>query len=511
MTRPPWSGWIWAAYPPLLAISAGIATAFTPVSENDLYLHALLGKDLIENGRNTGDPGWIYGNPANIETWENTTPANSLAYFLFDKFGVEGYAALHVLTVSFFVLAFAWALGKITARGVKTPGAARVAALVLTLITFGIVPYLGQRPQTLALFAMIPIAVWTVRIVTAGKLGPPRSGLLLVLLTWALTWFHGSSALIILVLFTAWAAWAFSRIFAPRRIKENLAPALLAWIVLAALATLATPAGIRTWTRSLDLVESLDGFVDEWSPPTLTTVTLWAVIALLALWAWGIWGILRKTHQVSPSMVSEALLLAALLTAGAGQARILLLVTPIIALLAARRASLTVQTAQRTRNQEDWPPTWETWRPMNPMPLVFFVLAAIFLIASYAAAAATWHPQRTPQGIWTEISQEPGQRKLLVGYEFGAQALYFTPQNKIKVSADPRLDLYSIADLNLQARILNGYPNWEALLTEHYPDTTDILAKRDSPLVQKVEGTEWTVSATGGDFVLLTREGIGTQ
>ena len=488
MTKTLWSGWVWAAATPLLALGSAIATALAPLSENDLYLHVLLGQEILANNRTTGNPNWVF--TATNETWNTTTPLIEILYAHIDNLGAPAWAALHVLAAIAYVLLVAWGLAKTLPRTL-TPGPARIATLTLTFLSIGMIGYLGQRPQTLAILALIPISVWTVRIIHTGKLGTPKTGILLTLLIWAWTWLHGSSLAALAFLAFAYLAYTLANTRNLTQLKNTLSTP--AWLALAALATLLTPAGTETWTRSLNLINTLNGLVDEWSPPTILTITWWTSLTFLALW---IWGFLKTCTENKRNITAEIITLLLLFLTTYNQTRLLLLALTPIAFIASYRA------AQALVETRTYP--WETWNPKNKKTLAILTGVALLFVTVYASTTATWHQERTPITIWNALNEQPGTRNLIVNYEYGSQALYYTEPGKIAVSSDARLDLYSTQQLNDQQAILDGAPNWRTLLN-NYPTATDILAKTDSPLITLATAQGWTVTAQEGNFTLLSK------
>lgn len=501
--------WVWAFVPWLLAVAAAGGTALSQIAENDLSLHVLLGRDILTRGRLTGDPTWLFGSQSSgpLASWRTTTPAAEVLFAWIDSIGAaRAFAVVTTLCVIVFVLGSAWALGQVAARSRRSPGAARSASLALLLLCIGVVPQMGARPQTVAFVLVLPFAVWAVRLLATGSIARPGrphalAGLTLVTLAWAWACLHGSVVVAIGALGIALAIYALARLGARvplARVLGGVVPSGL-WIVAAGLATLATPAGLATWTRGYAVSRELTGLIPEWSPLTTSDLHGWTLAGLLMLWLWGAYA-WRKTCRLPwRSLLPEAAFLTVLLVLCWPHSRTVLLVLPIVALVAGRRAGLAARAVL--------PRAWETlpagarWRRGLPS-LLAGVLAAECVLAAVMGA---WAPGRTPESLWRALADEPGQRRVVVWCEFGAQALYFTPEGKVQVASDGRMDRFSADYLARLYSLMHGGDEWQATMAVDYPDATDIVVHKSMETVANFTEAGWRVTATDGDFVLLSR------
>jgi hypothetical protein len=122
---------------PVLSAALLLFLVTGPLKDVDIYWHILLGQDILENGRFTGDPAWVaFGNP----DWVTTQPLSEiLMAWAHQLAGWPGIAAMANVGFAATVTIIVWQLHRV-------PGWLPAQAIMATGLAVAVATDLQERP-----------------------------------------------------------------------------------------------------------------------------------------------------------------------------------------------------------------------------------------------------------------------------------------------------------------------------------------------------------------------------
>lgn len=310
----------WLAGSGLIALSFALFSG--PVFDTDFWWHIASGRWMVEHRTlPTTDPLGVY---ASVNYWARTILQGQwlgqvLLFGIFDRFGAVGVQCLRIVTLG---LALTLVARRLAATSAGWPSR-WLATLAVGVVLAG---FAAERPQ---LFALLFFSL-LVALLEARRQRPRLAGLILSLLVlW--TNVHQSVVLgaVVAALWIgidAWSGW--------RAGQRRHAVLLLGVAVLAMLAPLATPNGLRgieyiVWQE----FEPAKARISEYASPFLLTDQVLASPPLLLYFAFLpllVAALLRVVRQQPPAAIVPACLLLASLFAYRYTPFVILLATPLV-------------------------------------------------------------------------------------------------------------------------------------------------------------------------------------
>lgn len=455
--------------PWLVLVAITVATvclaSVESLSDVDLYWHVLMGQDIAEHGRFTGDPGWTFA-PAD-PTWATTQWASEmLMAWLHDVAGWGGLTALRVAAAGATLTILAGAL-------LRGGGPAWTRAAVFTIVGLAVAADIEERPAALSFVLLAVVGMWASRVLSTGRW--PRWWLPIVL-TWVWANLHGYW----LLLPAAFGLLVLLRLIAKEPVRHLRAPAAVtaACVVVGAL----TPAGIGGVLAPLRVSSAAGALIEEWGRTSLASGVAWAGLALLTVIVVG-WA-----RNRAPAPMAELLWVAAwtgfALLAYRNVLPAMLLLAPIAARVLARAF-----------------PNESRTRPGSRLSLaVAAVVLATGLIGGGARLVLEPRlPDWTPTTAYAALNDGEHHR-VLVAYNLSGQTLALTG-DRVQVALDGRTDRYGADFLRRYQGLMALHPGWQNTLRDLQP--TDALLDRRAPLHDALVRLGWRATAEDGPTVLL--------
>lgn len=485
--------WIWEGVGALLITASALSALLRPVSENDLFLHVLMGRDILANGRLTGDPVWTYG-PANSDwTMYVHWPSQVLMAGGYDIVGVGFFAALHIVLIAAFFLLLALVLRRLVPSA-ESVSEARIAAAALAVAALSVIPFMGPRANAFGAVFGVLLGLWVVRVLRSGSLGP--RWWIVPLATWIWVLLHGSALLVAPTLVLAGAIWW---VVHPGRFSRSrlLTMARLACVVaLSAVAPLLTPLGLDAWVSASRLRDHASGWIVEWSALSLRSPETYGLLAIFGIAV--LVSICQCRRGDGRAAIGNLLFTIAVTGLIAMAQRNYLILLPVLVVVTSA-AALTLEIPGRPR-------TWETVKAHVSRRQLFAGTVMASLLLAFAAGAiarldTSAFPVRVLQGL--QQDHPDGGRRVFSPMYVGSQIPFFAPGNR--AAFDARVDRYGAQDLQESAfAIYVGRPDWQNWLSTRYPGTTDLLLPSLSPLAAEARSSGWAVTHEADGWVLLT-------
>lgn len=498
-----------------LALVVRSVTFVTDISENDVFLHTLMGQWILNGGAITGNPNWTY---APYEPgWVNTLVVPEIVFAcLHSWFGWGGIALVRVIAVAVAAVASWFAIG----RFAPTPSSrhrqlAGVIGVVGTLAYIAIFSSnMSMRPQALS-FAVIPLL--TLALVQIMQLGRFPNIILVGVATWAWTCWHGYGALVgPLFLLAAAVHLAARTLFAPRGQRIPVAKSTFlklakqsATPLVAIAVTFLTPAGAGLWTSAGRIKEASVTLISEWQPTlsvagkgglglaiTVLAVLLWIGAALPQLRH-----IRTSSRGTKLSVTTDVLFIVLLLAVLFSTERTAVLGASIIMFIALFRATrsylpLAYKKAERQPRsvaaEKLLGPGRHSTRIVGGVALA---LLAITLI-SVKIPAVSYSPDDFPQDLVQQIAAQPGQHRVFTEWDVSSDLLYqMQASGNGQTAFDGRTDYYGADTLTGIGMLDYNTPQWDSYFAP-YVSSTDALIKTDTETFRRLVKAGWTVQDT---------------
>ena len=485
----------------LVAVLCGVFVTL-PMSENDSFLHILMGRDILSEWRLTGSPDWTYG-PTNAD-WVTFVhwPTQVLMAAGYDAVGFGFFTALGVALSGAFILAMFIALQAVRAAGEYEVGQSRLQAGVLFYSCLAIGVFISPRANAFSAVFAVLLGYWCLSVIRSGSFG--MRWWLVPLAVWVWVLLHGSAMLAALLLLPAVALWWAiqpTRFTKPTVVKTLR---LLVVSVAAAAVPVLTPLGFRAWGTGLSTREVSAGWIVEWS--TLEVLSYEGLfLAVLVVWAI-IVGVLTLRAKEMRERAEQFAILAltglAVIPAIIFQQRNYILFMPVAAVL------LFAATSQALQGKQFRPRSWEAFaRPLPVRRVVTLGGAVCLLLVAVAAAQNNLNTYKFPVVIAENMSKEArdAPRYVVAPIEVASVIPFYSPGDR--VAFDARLDRYPREVLITTTGILNGNggEEWEEWINEVFPETTDLLVRRTSPFVQQAQASGWFITDESERWVMLSR------
>lgn len=496
--------WVWDLMVlALVAVLCGVAVTL-PMSENDSFLHVLMGRDILGEGRLTGNPDWTFG-PTNPD-WITFVhwPTQVLMAAGYDALGFGFFTALGVALAGAFLLTMFIALQAVRGTAeAATVGQARLQAGVLFYSCLAVGVFISPRANAFSAVFAVLLGYWCVSIIRSGSFG--MRWWLVLIAVWGWVLLHGSAMLAAVLLLPSVALWW--AIQPTRFAKPTLITTLrlLAVAVAAAVIPVLTPLGLRAWETGISTREASAGWIVEWT--TLEAVSYEGLfLAVLVLWA-AIVGVftLRTggTREKAQQLAVLALIGFVVIPAIVFQQRNYILFMPAAIVL------LFAVTSQLLERSQFHPRSWEGITRALRVSHVFALGAAMcLLLVAVASFQNSLNTYKFPVSIAENMEKATGAhpRYVIAPIEVASVIPFYSPGDR--VAFDARLDRYPREVLVRATGILNGNggKEWEAWIDEVFPETTDLLVRRTSPFVQQAQEAGWVVTDETERWLLLSRQ-----
>lgn len=444
--------------------AAGLLAATQPVSDTDLFWHLATARETLAHGLVRSDVfSWtVRGMPVSLDQWLGQLVLYA-AYLLGDA---RGIAILRVLLVTALLALVALSASLRASRPLAVVLAA-MPALILTRAVW------VDRPELLGLvcFALL------LPLLHLGRDGSERALAAAVALVALWANLHGSFALgAVLVVLVCVEGFVFDR---ARRRSYALAAAG------AALATLATPAGLATWTAPGTHLLSPPRDIQEWNLIDVTT-PLGAVYAATI-------GLTLVCALVGPRLrAREAVVLvpvALLSLTAARQAPLLAIVAAPLFAASAERALTRLTRARAARASSR--------RAAANLRVAWLIPPALLLASAIAIAPSRFDERAFPVGA---LGVLPHQDGVLARYEWGGWLIWRAPGTPVFV--DGRLVPFRESGvLDDYRRIVTAAPGWEQVAARR--GVRALLVMPDDPVAVRARELGWDAIATAEAFVLI--------
>ena len=468
----------------LTGAAAGLVAATQPISDTDLFWHLATAREALTHGLVRSDVfSWtVRGQPVAIDQW-----LGQLAlYEAYLAAGWRGIAILRVVLVTALLALVAVNAARATTRPLAVVLAA-VPAFVLTRVLW------VDRPELMGLVCFA--ALLPVLHRARGGSRAALVGCVALVALWADL--HGSFALgAVLVVLVCLEGAIFDRL---RRRDYALA------IAATAVATIATPAGIGTWTAPGIHLLDPPRQIQEWAlidPSTPLGAAYVATLALVLLCA-----------LFGPRMPRRDLvvLLPVMLLSLTAARQAPLLAIAAAPLFSASAGSAVERLRRRGRATEgpraagDPAPTKARGarrkegfgRALSPTRALAFAPGLALFAVALATAPAHLDEHAFPRAALPVLPTGDG---VLARYEWGGWLIWSAPATPVFV--DGRLVPYRTSGvLDDYERILHAAPGWEEVVARR--GVRALLVTPQDPVAVRARELGWHEIATSDLFVLI--------
>lgn len=443
----------------LVGAAAALGAATQPIADTDLFWHLATGRETLAHGIVRTDLfSWTaHGTAVSVDQWL----AQVALYASYAAAGWKGVALVRVVLVAALVALVVLHAAHFTRR----PLVAALAATPALVLTRGV---WVDRPE-LAGFVLFAAILLLLRIGRDGS-GRALAGAVALIVLWANV--HGSFALgaVLVLIVCAEGAWRDR----PRR------RAYAVTAVAAALATLATPAGLGTWTAPGHHLLSPPRAIQEW-------MTIDVATPIGAVYA-----------------ATLALTLVAALLGPRMRARdaVVLLPVALLSLTALRQAPLLpVAAAPLFASAVDALLARVPFRPAAPRAQAraawaFGATAALLLGAAMLATPSAADESGYPVDALAALPEGGG---LLARYEWGGWLIWSAPRTPVFV--DGRLTPYPAELLDDYHRVLTAAPGWRDVLARRH--VRALLVTPADAVAVRARELGWRVIRSSSTYVLL--------
>ena len=466
--------WVLALF---LGAVAGVLAALEPLADTDMWWHLATGRETLAHGIvGTDIFSWtVRGAQISTDQWLGQVVMYT-SYLLADWRGV---ALLRVALVVALVTLIALGATRRTTR----PLAIVLATLPALLLTRAV---WVDRPE---LWGFVFFAA-SLLLLREGRDGRPRYLFAVVPMIGLWACIHGSFALGVVLTVIACAEGALRDV---ARRRAYVATALAAVAI-----TLATPAGLGTWTAPGYHFFSPPRDIQEWAVVDVRTPLGVAYVIVLGLFVACVF--------LGPRVDARALVLllpvAFLSLTAARQAPLLAIVAA--PLFAERSAALLERWMPRAGPTEG-PRVWGPWARSDArvVPVarragfgrVGALVVPVALIAVAFAITPTTPDERAyPAAVITSIPVGDGT---LARYEWGGWLIW----RGVPVFVDGRLTPYSGGVLNDYARIIAAAPGWEEAIARRGVRT--LLVVPTDPVARRATDLGWRVLARSPGSIVI--------
>jgi hypothetical protein len=490
-------GWI-AVFIVLAAIAVNL---LGPVSENDLYWHVLIGKDILENGRLTGDPDFTFG-PS--QPWVATAAVSEVVmYWWYSLFGLESFAFVRVAAGVVTASSVMWGIYTLSPRGVsrnlKLWVSAGFAFIAMQLVV------VQERPQALTFILLPLLAVWVVRLVYTGRV-PPIWLVFLVTMVW--TWFHGGALMVAPFLAAAWVLHVVSRRFGLLS-GVGYTGRFGVWgggvmAVTAFAATFVNPIGWRFYEQARLIADSASVGIQEWKMPFPDVPSFYLAMPFLLLLWLAAAGLLARSSFPSRLLVVDFLLIVPFVVYSETANRLVPVAVLLTVGLVARRWVQVLNVVWRRR----LPVVSRVW--VVPVVVVGCVMVSGFVFVRLQGVGVV--PPATPVRIVSSLASVEGDRFVIGSYDLMGRLQLFTDSNVV-TATDGRADRLSADQLRAFIGLSRGDDGWQETLADSYGLATDYVDVGSSGVVPKLRALGWVLRCeetdeSGLEWVWLTAPGV---
>lgn len=505
------TGWLlWSVLAVAVAVRAVLDVS--SITENDVFLHTLMGEWILQGGAVTGNPDWTYG--PYEQGWVNTLVVPEIVFAqLHAWLGWGGITLVRAAAVVIAAFASWFALSRMaptpSSRYRQLSGLIAVVATIIYIVLFG--PNMSVRPQALS-YALVPLLVLAaVQVMQFGRF--PHI-FVVALVTWIWSCWHGYGILVGPILILAAGIHFLVRVaFASKGSRSAVARSTLTALLkqsatpLAALAvTLLTPAGIGLWTSTGRIKEASAAIISEWMPTfdlvfvgglglaiTAIAVITWVLAAFPQLR-----GLPRQSRGIKMSLAADAVFIIALLALFISTERTAVLEAALIFYLAAFRALRAYVPRAYKKRPETAAWTKLLGRGSRRAAWVggaVLVLAAVTVI-SIRVPQVSYSTDEFPQQLVNDIVEQPGEHRVFTDWNVSSNMLYqLQHAQKGKTAFDGRTDYYG-ADTLLGIGMLDmNTPHWDAYF-QPYLSSTDALIHVDTEAYKRLIKAGWHVQGT---------------
>ncbi len=458
-----------ATLPLLIGSFFGAISTRLPLGDSDVYWHLALGRHALANGVQRLDTySWtVAGQPISVDQWLGQVLL-ALGWQLGDWRGV---GALRAIAVSLLVTAIVYAALR------ERPGrplVAVLAALPAILLTRFV---WSERPE---LFGFACFAALIV-LLRAGRSGSDRALHMtpVLILLWANL--HGSFALgaILTVLVAIEGAFA-----EPSRRRTYAVAAIGSMLV-----TLATPAGVGTWTAPGFHLLNPPREIQEWSVPDVTTLP--GAIFAIVIFATFATALLARTRAPREAVVLVPVLLVSLIATR----QMPLFTIAAGPYLAAYGGAALTEIAGLLRVR--MPRLSSVARPPSrAVDAIALAVAAIVLVTAAVTGTAAPDLGGYPVAALQALRPGPG---LFNQYDWGGYLIANAPETPVFV--DGRLTLYLHGVLNDYSTVVGVHPGWRDVIARR--GIRSILVRPNDPVAVRARDLGWPIRASSDTFVLI--------
>ncbi|WP_460627871.1 hypothetical protein [Intrasporangium mesophilum] len=445
---------------PGVLIAFGAVKVLQSISDPDTFWHIRAGELL------SGSWDFVINDPYSASSqlpWIfNQWLPQLLMFQAYDHFGLPGVAWLRSLAAVAIFATLWWVC--------RRRSGLLITSILLALTTVGMAGSLSPRPQVVSFaFAMVTTSAWMDTI--ADK--KPRWWLIAISWVWACShglWFVGAviGGVVLVGMLVA------------RLLSVREAARLALIPVLSVVVAMATPVGPRLLLSPFQ-VHDVTQYITEWQPPEATYLPLLVVLVMLLPL---IVAVARKPSRQSVPLVLLALLV---LFFAITYARTVAIAAAIAAPMAAAALQAVVPIPAERMTRREVITT-------ASLACVGLVLAAV--MAPFVAAK----PGLGPNALDKDIAALPQGTVVCNVWEYGGWLILQHPN--VKVTQDPRAELYTQAHIRHYLDFINALPGWEKYPAEN--GCTYALVDNDLAVTNNLRAQlGWTVVADRGGTSLL--------
>lgn len=443
----------------LVGAAAGLLAATQPISDPDLFWHLATGRETLAHGFVRTDLfSWtVRGAPVSTDQWLGQV----MLYLAYASAGWHGVAIVRVVAVA----AIVGLIALYASFGARRPLAIALATVPALLLTRAV---WVDRPELLGLVGFTGLLA----LLRAARDG--RTVLLAACVALIAVWanLHGSFALgVVLVLLVCGEGALVDR---PRW------RAYLSCAVATVIASVATPAGVATWTAPGTHFFAPPRAIQEWAAVDVRTPLGVAYVATLAL--------VLVCAFLGPPLKRRDL--------------VVLLPVAFLSLTAARQAPLLAIAAapliadrlERLLGRVARPEPGRRSVPRAAM----LGLPALLSFAALLAAPSVADESGYPVSIVAR-NLLPAGDGVLARYEWGGWLIWRAPGTPVFV--DGRLTPYSGGVIDEYRRVISAAPGWRDIVARR--GVRELLVAPSDPVAVRAHELGWHDIATSDAFVLI--------
>lgn len=465
--------------------------------ELDFFWHILIGKDILENFRFSGDPAWTWA-PAD-KNWVTTQPLSEvIMYLLWTLGGPILISLLRLVLFLYLMLSIYVHIFRQCNYSLKSGLGKLSLFLLLTTSSTLLLGFIQERPNSITLLLTFFVGREISKILSFPS-KPNFLSLFLIFTFWP--FLHGGW---LLSLFAVLFAFIFRSYIENRvqvKTQDLRIPILLS--VWPFLLTLLTPAKSSYFPIALEIAELGRNFITEWQSMFSANDKLSSVVFLVYLIVLVnlLWKYKREEQKLGNyQTVYFRLILSLILamTAVYSIRNIPLVILLTLPLIYEKRDKVSESVAIRQKELFTL-----SVRKMNRIPVLGLV-AAITWSATQSANALIIDDEKRPLKIYEQLVTLDSNRKFFNSSNEGGELLFFG-RGRVKVFLDGRIDRYSI---ELHEQIWNFLEKGDDLTSfqrRFFSCSTDLLVKNDLPIVSELGKFGFVLQARDGQFSWFSR------